>query len=167
MNVAVILTTWARDALLNSLIASKLVPRGLRGPLLRGVGLEVAPSARVSAGCFFGSRRISIGSGSFINYACFFDGGADITIGQDVALGYQVMLVNSSHRIGRAHRRAGEAFSDRIIIEDGVWIGARAVVLPGVRIAQGVVIAAGAVVANDCKENGLYAGVPARRVREL
>lgn len=54
-----------------------------------------------------------------------------------------------------------------ITVGDGCWIGARAVILPGVTIGDGCVIAAGAVVSKDCAPNGMYAGVPARRIREL
>ena len=49
----------------------------------------------------------------------------------------------------------------------GTWIGANAIVLPGVRIGEGCVIAAGSVVVNDCEDNSLYAGVPARFIRKL
>lgn len=49
----------------------------------------------------------------------------------------------------------------------GTWIGAGAVVLPGVTIGPGCVVAAGAVVVRHCEPNGLYAGVPARRVKEI
>jgi maltose O-acetyltransferase len=54
-----------------------------------------------------------------------------------------------------------------VTIEDGCWIGANATVLPGVRIAGGTVIAAGAVVTRDCEPNSLYAGVPATRIKAL
>jgi len=110
---------------------------------------------------------VRIGEGSFVNYGCFFDGGAPIILGRDVALGYEVMLVNSSHAIGTRARRAGEPTAAPITIEDGAWVGARVVVLPGVRIGAGAVVAAGAVVTADCLPNSLYAGVPARWVRDL
>ncbi|MFJ6374559.1 DapH/DapD/GlmU-related protein [Pseudarthrobacter oxydans] len=79
----------------------------------------------------------------------------------------RVTFVTSSHRIGSRERRAGAATSAPITVGDGVWIGAAAVVLPGVTIGEGVIVAAGAVVTSDCAPNGVYAGVPARRVKEL
>lgn len=52
-------------------------------------------------------------------------------------------------------------------MEDGCWLGGNVTVLPGVTIGRGCVIAAGAVVTKSCDPNGLYAGVPARRIRDL
>lgn len=167
MTVAEILSTWARDIVLNTVIASKVIPRGLRGHLLGAAGIEVGAGARVSASCFFGSRRVHIGEGAFVNYGCFFDGGSEIVIGRGVALGYEVMFVNSSHETGSRAKRAGTSTAAPITIEDGAWVGARAVVLPGVRVGAGTVIAAGAVVTSDCLPNSLYAGVPARWVKDF
>ena len=52
-------------------------------------------------------------------------------------------------------------------IGDGCWLGARAVVLPGVRIGAGSIVAAGALVTRDVPPNSLVAGVPAKLVRDL
>jgi acetyltransferase-like isoleucine patch superfamily enzyme len=77
------------------------------------------------------------------------------------------MLCTSGHRIGSAERRAGVYVADPIAIGDGSWIGTRAVLLGGVTVGAGCMVAAGAVVVADCQPNGLYAGTPARRVRDL
>ncbi|WJH37282.1 hypothetical protein N6H14_05985 [Paenibacillus sp. CC-CFT747] len=69
--------------------------------------------------------------------------------------------------MGGPDKRAGAPIGLPIVIGDGVWIGTRATVLPGVRIGDGSVIAAGAVVTKDCAPHGIYAGTPARRVKEL
>ncbi|WP_308493924.1 acyltransferase [Microbacterium terrisoli] len=75
------------------------------------------------------------------------------------------MFVTATHVVGDATRRAAAATSAPIVVGDGVWIGARAIILPGVSIGDGCVIAAGAVVARDCEPHGLYGGVPAMRIR--
>jgi maltose O-acetyltransferase len=54
-----------------------------------------------------------------------------------------------------------------VTVGDGCWLGACCIILPGVAIASGCIIAAGAVVSKSTEENGLYAGVPARRIRSL
>ncbi|EHM32411.1 Putative acetyltransferase [Enterococcus faecium E4453] len=54
-----------------------------------------------------------------------------------------------------------------IVIEDGSWIGANVTVIPGVTIHKGAIVAAGSVVVKDCEENALYAGVPAKKIRNL
>jgi acetyltransferase-like isoleucine patch superfamily enzyme len=79
----------------------------------------------------------------------------------------RVMLVTSSHAVGPCERRAGPLKPAPITVGDGCWIGAGAVLLPGVTVHDGCVIASGAVVTGDCAADGLYAGVPARRVRDL
>lgn len=54
-----------------------------------------------------------------------------------------------------------------IAVGDGVWIGARSVILPGATIGDGAVIAAGAVVTGNVEPNALYGGVPAKRIKDL
>ena len=156
----------SRD-LLNLIVGSPLIPRPLRWRALKGLGMDIAPS-RVSPTVWFGSfRRMSIGRDTFINYRCTFNTSAPIAIGARCDIGMQVTFVTSTHEIGPAIRRAGAPRAEPISLGDGVWIGAGAVILPGVTIGDGVVIAAGAVVVGDCEPNGIYGGVPARRLRDL
>jgi len=63
--------------------------------------------------------------------------------------------------------RAGPATWRSIVVGDGTWIGANVVILPGVTIGAGCVTGAGSVPAGDYRPDGLYVGVPARRVRDL
>jgi maltose O-acetyltransferase len=79
----------------------------------------------------------------------------------------EVLFCTSTHIMGPATERAGRVHPQPITVGDGCWIGARSVILPGVTIGDGCVIAAGAVVNKDCAANGMYAGVPARRVKDL
>lgn len=151
------------DLWVNGIVCSRFVPRGARWRLLRATGLGVARCA-VNSGCFFGSRRIAIGTGSFLNHDVFLDGAAQIQIGERCDLGPRVMLITSTHDEGTDGRRAGPAIGRPITIGDGCWIGAGATILPGVRIGAGVFIAAGAVVTRDCIDGGTYRGVPARLV---
>lgn len=159
---------------MNVLLASVLVPTRVRVSALRACGMRIGPGATVFPLCFLSNTNITIdtniitiGPDTFVNSKCFFDNCATITIGADVSLAMEVMLCTSSHRIGAADRRAGVLVEAPIVIGDGCWLGARVTVLPGVTIGDGCVIAAGAVVTVDCEPNGLYAGVPARRVRDL
>ena len=72
-----------------------------------------------------------------------------------------------SHEIGREELRAGNAKSGDIIIEDGSWIGIGAIILPGVTIGKGSIIAAGSVVKENVEPNSLVGGVPAKLIRYL
>jgi maltose O-acetyltransferase len=151
---------------INSLAASSLLVNPVRASLMRLYGIKTNTNW-IRAGCYFGGRDIVIGSGTRVNCRCFFDGAAPIRIGKKCGIGMEVMFCTSSHTIGPAVDRAGPFNAQPITVGDGCWIGARSVILPGVTIGNGCVIATGAVVNRDCGANGLYAGVPARRIKEL
>jgi maltose O-acetyltransferase len=139
---------------------------GHRAAWLRLCGLHLGTGTLVQP-CHIGSPRLRVGARSYIGVGCVFDGRAPITIGSDVALGDQTMLVTSSHDHADPRHRAGTASGRPVRIDDGCWLGVRVTVLPGVHVGAGCVLAAGAVVVRDCEPHGLYAGVPARRVRDL
>lgn len=77
------------------------------------------------------------------------------------------MFITNSHEMGPSSKRAGKDVEQPIVVGDGVMIGARAVIMGGVRIGAGCVIGAGAVVTKDTEPDGLYVGAPARRARDL
>ncbi|MET0930422.1 MAG: DapH/DapD/GlmU-related protein, partial [Aeromicrobium sp.] len=137
--------------------------------LLRAVGhTGIDATARVNPGVFLGARAgLVMGPRAFINYDCFLDLGAPITMGADAGLGYGTMLITCGHDLGPSNRRWGTAANAPIHIGEGAWIGSRVTILPGVTVGRGCVIASGAVVAADCAPDGLYGGVPARRLRDL
>lgn len=154
------------DVVLSGAIGSAVVPPKLRWLLLRACGLQVARSVW-GAGSHIGGTDIVVGGGSYLGPRCFLDASSTVTIGVDVRLGHEVMLVTSSHAPGSTRRRAGPNTAAPVRIGDGCWLGARVTVLPGVTVAAGCVVAAGAVVTEDTERDGLYVGVPARRVRDL
>ena len=93
---------------------------------------------------------------------------AKITIGNKVFIGQDVFITTGTHEImGPEQRASSQTHYKPVTIDDGCWIGARVVILPGVHIGSGCVIGAGAVVVKDCEPNGVYAGVPAKRIRDL
>lgn len=155
-----------RDLLFNTLASSILVPLDLRWLLYRALGADVAPS-RIKPHVWVGNRSLKIGKGTFVNYRVKFNTLGSIAIGERCNIAMDVSFVTQSHELGSSSRRAGKNTARPIVVGNGVWIGTRAMVLPGVTIGDGCVVAAGAVVASDCEPNGLYAGVPARRVKDL
>ncbi|WP_426374562.1 acyltransferase [Rhodococcoides fascians] len=153
-----------RDVLLNRFVASGAMPRKLRNVLLRCTGHDIHPKSLINAGVFLGAwRGLRLGERVFVNYGCFFDLGAEVTIGRDTRIGYQAMFVTCGHEIGGEFDRAGKPENLPIVVGLGCWIGARVTVLPGVTIGDGCVIASGSIVAADCESNGFYAGVLAAR----
>lgn len=156
-----------RDIAINGLLNGPVVPRSVRWRLLRVWGVTIPGWVSVAPGCWFGGKNIEIGPGTTVNYGCVFDNSAKIVVGPRCDVGHHVTFITSTHELGPRERRAGRAIGQPIQVEPGTWIGARATILPGVTIGAGCVIAAGAVVTSDCAPDGLYAGVPAVRKRDL
>ncbi len=162
---------YARDILV-SLGSSRPLPHRLSPRMLRWSGVEVGAGCELREGLVVdnaasGSLQLSIGDGTYINADARIDTAAAVTIGARVSLGPGVRIVTTTHALGTSHQRAGELACQPVSIGDGSWLGAGVMVLPGVTIAPGCVIAAGAVVTKDTNPHGLYAGVPARRIRDL
>jgi acetyltransferase-like isoleucine patch superfamily enzyme len=144
----------------------------IRTALLRLAGV------RIGAGTIFNGRPsfsgggdvqrlLRIGSGCWFNVGCRFDVHAPVDIGDGVQFGQEVLLLTHTHSLGSGDRRAGEVKGMPVSIGAGAWIGARAVILPGVRVGQGAVVAAGAVVTRDVGANTIAGGVPAKLLRDL
>ena len=108
---------------------------------------------------------IVIGDASFINYGATISSHAGVTIGREVLIGNYAMIMDNDYHDPNDHNRLGA--SKPITIEDGAWIGARAIVLKGVHVGAGAVVAAGAVVTKDVPPRTMVAGVPATVVRAL
>ncbi|MCZ1301537.1 acyltransferase [Enterococcus faecium] len=143
-----------------------LCPRTLRVFIYRCFGIKVYTN-HISPKCFIGGTKLYIGENTFINYNNFFDLTDSITIGKNVFIGCCSQFITSTHRIEGPEQRAGITVPAPIVIEDGSWIGANVTVIPGVTIHKGAIVAAGSVVVKDCEENALYAGVPAKKIRNL
>ena len=156
-----------RDALLG-LASSGVLPHRLRPAVLRACNFTIAAPTLIMNGlAVAGTSSVTIGANTYINRDCYFDAEAAISIGENTQIGDHVKLITSSHSQGTSDRRAGKAESHPIRVGAGCWIGSGAIILPGVQIANGCIIAAGAVVHSSTEQNGLYAGVPARRKRDL
>jgi maltose O-acetyltransferase len=154
------------DLKVNVLAASFLLNPQARLRTYRRCGLEI-DTPKVQPGCWFFGDDVRIGADTWVGHRCYFDSRARIEIGRSCDLGMEVMLCTSDHEPGTHERRAGRFAAQPIVVGNGVWIGARALLLGGVTVRDGCVIAAGAVVTDDCEPDGLYAGAPARRVKDL
>jgi maltose O-acetyltransferase len=155
---------WAWYA--NILAASQLVHERDRARIYRWLGFELH-SDWIKPGCFFQSSRFALGAGSSLNYGCFVENVAPVVIGEDTGVGFQVRIITSSHEPGDPDHAWGDWVPAPVRIGSGCWIGTGATILPGVTIGDGCLVAAGAVVTRDCESHGMYAGVPARRIRDL
>ena len=112
---------------------------------------------------FFEPKNISIGEGTIIGDHAFLDGRAALKIGNHVDIASEVMIYNSEHDLESVDFHARE---EAVEIGDYVFIGPRAIILPGVRVGRGAVIAAGAVVTKDVPDFTIVGGVPAQVIGE-
>ncbi len=128
----------------------------------RGVGLNRHSSLYAARGQITLGNNVFLGDFSSINA-----NDAEIIIGSNVAIGPMTLIQGANHNFERMDipivQQGHE--SSLVVIEDNVWIAAHCVILPGVRIHSGAVIAAGAVVNKDVPANALAGGVPAKVLR--
>ena len=139
---------------LNGICSSNIFHNKIRKVLYKIAGLNIG-QASIHSECFIGGNNLTIGDGTFI------------CIKEKCNIAYEVTFCTSSHRIGNSEKRAGENIAKGITVNKGCWIGARVTILPGVTVGEGCIIAAGSVVSEDCEPNSLYAGVPAKKVKDL
>jgi maltose O-acetyltransferase len=155
---------------LMTIAQSQVLPDGRRVQILRRLGYQVGPETLIWSGFRFHGepQQIVIGSKVFINRGIDIDAGtASVRLEDGTVFGVGVVLAAGGHNISGPERRALGPNDAPVVIGAGSWLGARVVVLPGVHVAPGCVVGAGAVVTRNTEPNGVYVGVPARRVRDL
>lgn len=106
---------------------------------------------------------IEIGEGTIIGDHAFLDGRAPLIIGNHVDIASQVLIYNSEHDI---HSEGFDPIEEAVEIGDYAFVGARSVILPGVKIGRGAVVAAGAVVTENVGDFEIVGGVPAKKIGE-
>lgn len=112
------------------------------------------------------SENVSVGVDCHINYGVFILGHSRVRIGDRVTLSARSMIIDAGLDI---HSEVGTRshFDSFVIIQDDVWVGAGAIILPGVTLGKGSVIGAGSVVTKDIPEYCVAVGNPARVIKRL
>jgi acetyltransferase-like isoleucine patch superfamily enzyme len=123
--------------------------------------ISIGPGASVHMGCFITGNNITVGARSVINRNSFLDGRCGLAIGSNVSISPHVFIVTLDHD---PQSKDFMTQTGPVRIDDYVWVGARATLLPGVRIGKGAVIGAGALVTKDVAEFTIAAGVPAKPI---
>jgi len=139
--------------------------RRLRILFLRRYLGNLGQGTAFQMGCrFINGWNVHFGERNAINFGCLFDGRVyPIRIGNDLSIGPEAVILS----IG--HDPKSPVFSStggEVIIGNYVWIAARVMILPGVNIGDGAVIAAGSVVTKDVAPYTIVAGVPAKHIGE-
>lgn len=141
--------------------------------------LEVYPGVHFNKknGLFFGEKialyhdvglfidslggRINIGDRTYINRRTEIKCQKEVDIGSDCAISWDVSIMDTDyHSIGEQSR------IESVVIGNHVWIGCNSIILKGVTIGNGAVIAAGSVVCSDVPAKALVGGVPARIIKK-
>lgn len=141
-------------------------PQEVREILMRIIGKEVDDSTQVLLpfNTDFG-RNITLGKRVFINKSCTFVDLGGIVLEDDVLIGPEVKILSVNHPLDPKNRRS--VILESVKIKQNVWIGAGAIICPGVTIGENSVIGAGSVVTKDVPANSVYAGVPAKFIKNI
>jgi acetyltransferase-like isoleucine patch superfamily enzyme len=132
------------------------------------VALALGPHCRLGTGVHFDTPggRIAVGSHVRINAGCVLVSYASISIGNDCLIGEYVSIRDANHgTVPGAPMRLQPHRSAPVVIGNNVWIGRGAVVLMGVTIGDGAVVAANSVVRRDVPANAIVGGAPAKLIR--
>ena len=134
------------------------------------LGIELGKGAGVHLGCYIWftgpgrmrrERLLTIGDNTRVNRNCCLDARGRLSIGRNVSISPEVAILTMQHGYD------DPSFATEVKpvkIEDHVWIGTRATILPGVTIGRGAVVAAGSVVTRDVTPRTIVGGVPARPI---
>ena len=116
--------------------------------------------------CSYG-QNIHIGDHVYLNVLCTILDCNRVHIGNHVMIGPAVQIYTAAHLLQAEPRIQGWELAKPIVIEDNVWLGGGAILLPGVRVGRNAVVGAGAVVTRSVPVNTVVAGNPARVIREI
>lgn len=136
----------------------------VRNFFYRRSGLTLPPTSSIHWRAeFYAPEHIKIGDNCTIGDSCFLDGRSGLWIGDCVNLGSHVRIYTREHDV------QSPTFAETgapVRLGNYCWVASHAVVLPGVTVGEGAVVAAGAVVTKDVPAYSIVAGVPARKVGE-
>lgn len=142
------------------------VCRRIRSTLAKRILFYAGHEINIEKKAFF-SRNVSLGSHSGIGIRCIVNG--PTVIGDNVMMGPEVMIFTENHKHDRTDipmLNQGYTEVQPVTVGNDVWIGARSIILPGVIIGDGAIIAAGAVVTKDVESYSIVAGNPAKKVKD-
>jgi len=144
-------------------IIFEVMPKQIRGKMERIFhGYDIDPTARISPGVKIiyndkRRRKLKIGKNVFIGVNCVLDITKGITIGDDIQIAPNAMIF--THDSSKDRKNPVER---EVVIREGAYIGAGAIILHGVQIGKNAIVGAGAVVTKDVEENTIVGGVPAK-----
>lgn len=139
-----------------------------RGEILKGVFAEMGKNCYIEPPLHANwGKNTHLGDNVYANFNLTLVDDTDIYIGDNVMIGPNVIIDTGTHPINPELRRKQAQYNISVVIEENVWIGGGAIILPGVRIGKNSVIGAGSVVTKDIPENVVAVGNPCKVMREI
>jgi maltose O-acetyltransferase len=161
-------TRWFRNFLINCLPDFWIINRVVRPALARFCGMQCGSGVMLQKDIFYGNpKNVQIGNKSSIGRGAFLDGFDKILIGDNVIIAFGVTFITSNHEMGNKEKRTGKVFGSPIVVGNGVWIAARAIIGPGTEIGAGSMIASGAVLMQSVPMNSLVTGAQAKVIMQM
>lgn len=146
------------------------LPKGLgfsflKSLCLKAVGAQIGKNITIYPGVWvFPGSKLIIRDDVDLALDVLITTNGGVEIGNRVLVGYRVQILSQNHEIPKGKGRifGSGHVKKKVVIGDDVWIGANSIILPGVNIGEGAIIAAGSVVTKDVPAFSIVAGVPAR-----
>lgn len=140
--------------------------------VLKRLGAKIEDSVTLKTGLLldnidFGLNRLWVGEKAYIGPGVFMDMAESITIEAEAVIAPQVMLLTHGDVGDRMLAKKIMRKAGPVLLKEGCWIGARAIILPGITIGKQAVVGAGTVVTADVPDFTMVAGVPAHEIRKL
>ena len=128
------------------------------------LGMDIHPTAHIMRNCQFMSlRNLHIGKRTIIGHDCFLDAKGGIFIGDDVNISSYAKIMTAKHLVDDPDFKG---LNEPITIHDRVWIASAAIVLQGVKLGEGSVVATGSVVTSSVEPFTVVGGVPAKKMKQ-
>ncbi len=128
------------------------------------VNISIGYDSSIHMGAhFYAPYNISIGNNCSIGPMCFLDGRGEILIKNNCSMGVGVSIFTSEHD---AYSKSFKAIKCAVVIEDYSWIASKSLILPGVTIGEGAIVAAGALVTKSVDPYTIVGGIPAKKIGE-
>jgi len=140
--------------------------KSFRGFLAKNIFIKAGKNINIENKAYFGTGKIEIGNNSDVGSMCRIYG--RVKIGDGVMMAPEVIILTQNHKHDRTDIpmfKQGFDKEQEVIIEDDVWIGTRVIILPGVRVGKGSILAAGSVVTKDVLPYAIVGGVPAKIIK--
>ena len=163
MSVLANLKADCKYVFLNGFV-NKIPIWNIRATLYKMMGMKIGKGSRILLGTrIMNPANIVIGERTIVNEDCLLDGRGGLKIGNDVSISIQSMILTGTHD---AHSGDFKYYTSKVVIEDNSWLCARSLILPGAHINKAAIIASGCVFRGIAETNGVYGGVPGKKIGE-